>query len=77
MQRHFPKETKEIIGNKNITTNIFRIQANDSVMCEYFYFGFIEYILSLRGKLNRLYYSFPTKNFKDNDKIILKYIKNG
>ena len=44
MQRHFPKETKEIIGNKNITTNIFRIQANDSVMCEYFYVGFIEYI---------------------------------
>ena len=30
---HIPKEMKSFIGNKNITTNIFRIQAYDSVMC--------------------------------------------
>ena len=29
---HIPKEIKKFIGNKNITTNIFRIQAYDSVM---------------------------------------------
>ena len=30
---HIPEETKEFIGNKNIKTNIFRVQANNSVMC--------------------------------------------
>ena len=30
---HIPKEIKNFINNKNITANIFRIQAHDSVMC--------------------------------------------
>ena len=30
---HIPKEIKTFIGNKNIKTNIFRIQAYDSIMC--------------------------------------------
>ena len=30
-----PKEIKKFIGNKNITTNIYRIQANDSIMSGY------------------------------------------
>ena len=30
---HIPEEIKEFIGIKNIKANIFRIQANDSVMC--------------------------------------------
>ena len=33
---HIPKEIKRFIGNKNIITNIYRIQAYDSIMCEYF-----------------------------------------
>ena len=37
---HIPKEIKEVIGNKNIKANIYRIQANDSVMCGYFCIGF-------------------------------------
>ena len=32
---HIPKEIKTVISNKNIT-NIFRIQAYDSIMCGYF-----------------------------------------
>ena len=36
-----PKETEKFIGNKNSTTNFYRIQANDS-MCEYFCVGFVE-----------------------------------
>ena len=28
-----PKEIKKFIGNKNIITNIYRIQAYDSIMC--------------------------------------------
>ena len=35
-----PEEIKEFLGNKNIITNIFRVQANNSVMCGYFCTGF-------------------------------------
>ena len=34
--KHIPKEIKEFIGSRNIKANIFRIQANNSVMCGYF-----------------------------------------
>ena len=30
---HIPKEIKTFINNKNIKTNIFRVQAYDLVMC--------------------------------------------
>ena len=30
---HIPKEIKTFIKNKSIKTNIFRIQAYDSIMC--------------------------------------------
>ena len=30
---HIPKEIKKFIGNKNIITNISRIQTYDSIMC--------------------------------------------
>ena len=43
---HVPEEIKEFIGNKNIKANIFRVQANDSVMCGYFCIGFIDFILA-------------------------------
>ena len=33
---HIPKEIMKFIDNKNIITNIFRIQAYDSIMCAYF-----------------------------------------
>ena len=45
---HIPKEIKTFIKNKNIKTNIFRIQGNDSIMCGYFCIGFI--VLMLAGK---------------------------
>ena len=46
------KEIKKFIDrpsspqNKNIKTNIFRIQAYDSIMCGYFCTGFINLILA-------------------------------
>ena len=43
---HIPKEIKALIKNKNIKTNIFRIQAYDSIMCRYFCIGFIDFMLS-------------------------------
>ena len=30
---HIPKEIKKSIGNENITTNIYRIQAYNSIIC--------------------------------------------
>ena len=35
---HIPKEIKAFINNKNIKTNIFRIQAYDSIMYGYFWY---------------------------------------
>ena len=43
-----PKEIKKIIDNKNITINIYRIQASDSIMCGYIYTEFIDFML--KGK---------------------------
>ena len=43
---HFQKEIKEFIDNKNFETNIFRIQAYDSIMCGYFCIGFIDFMLA-------------------------------
>ena len=43
---HVPEEIKEFIGNENIKTNIFQVQANNSVMCGYFCIGFIDFMLA-------------------------------
>ena len=69
---HIPKEIKTFIGNKNIKTNIFRIQAYDSIMCGYFCIGFIDFMLA--GKtLTDFTNIFSPSNFKKNDDIILNY----
>ena len=46
---HIPKKIKTFISNKNIKTNIFRIQAYDSIMCGYFCTGCMYFMLS--GKI--------------------------
>ena len=38
---HIPKEVNKFIGNRNIISNIYRIQYYDSIMCGYFCIGFI------------------------------------
>ena len=44
---HIPKEIIKFIGNnKKIITNIYRIQAYDSIMCEYFCIGFINFMFN-------------------------------
>ena len=43
---HVPRETIKCIDNKNIITNIFRIQAYDSIMCGYFCTGFINVVFN-------------------------------
>ena len=42
---YIAEEVKKFIGNENITTNINRIQSNDSILGEYFYIGFISFML--------------------------------
>ena len=45
---HIPKEIKVFIDRSIVVTNIFGIQAHDSIMCGYFCTGFID--LMLAGK---------------------------
>ena len=65
---HLPKEVKNFIGNRNIMTNIYRIQNYDSIMCEYFGIGFIDYMFM--GKSLTDYTNlFSPSNLKKNDDI--------
>ena len=49
--QHIPKEIKRFIGNKNVKTNIFGIQAYNSMMCGFFCIGFIDFVLKGRSLL--------------------------
>ena len=49
---HISKEIKKFIRNKNIRTNISRIQAHDSIMCKYFCIGFIDFMLKGQSLLD-------------------------
>ena len=69
---HVPKEIKEFVGNKNIKANIFRVQANDSVMCGYFRIGFIDFMLAGK-KLTDFTVLLSPHDFEKNDYIILSY----
>ena len=69
---HIPKEIKAFINNKNIITNIFRIQAYYSIMCGYFCIGFINFMLSVKT-LTEYTNLFSPNNFKKNNSIILNY----
>ena len=71
---HIPKEIKEFAKNKNTTTNIFRIQAYNSIMCGYFCIGFINFMLAGKTLTEYTNFFFPAY-FKKNDNIILNYFK--
>ena len=60
---HIPKEIRTFISNKNIKTNIFRIQAYHSIMCGFFCIGFINFMLAGKA-LTEFRNLFPTNNFK-------------
>ena len=71
---HIPKEIRKFIGNKNVKTNIYRIQAYDSIMCGYFCIGFIDFMLKGKSLLEYKNLFSPNK-YKKNNKIILKYFQ--
>ena len=71
----FGKEVKKFIGNRNIISNIYRIQNYDSIMYGYFLIGFIDYMF--KGKSLTDYINlFSPNNCKKNDDIILNYFLN-
>ena len=80
---HIPEEIKEFIGcplssalqNKNIKTDIFRVKANDSLMCGYFCIGYIDFMLAGK-KLTEYTNLLSPHDFKKNNNIILSYFKN-
>ena len=73
---HIPKEIKTFINNKNIKTNIFRIQACHSIMCGDFCIGFIDFMLAEKT-LTEFTNLFSQNSFKKNDDIILNYFTNN
>ena len=72
---HIPKEIIKFIENRNIKTNIFRIQAYDSIKCGYFCIGFIDFMF--KGKsFTKCTNLFSTIDFQKNDDTILNYFMN-
>ena len=80
---YIPKEIMKFIGsieqsssakvrNKKIITNIYRIQAYDSIMWGYFCIGFINFKFN-GNSLTDYTRLFLPNDFKKNDDIILKY----
>ena len=71
----FPQKTLSKIKDKSIIHNIFSIQDDDSIMCGFYCITFIEYVMA--GKLLLDYTNlFSPNDYKKNDKIIYKYLKD-
>ena len=71
---HIPKEIKKFISNKNIKANIYRVQANYSIICGYFCIGFIDFMLEGKTLIDYTNLLSPY-DFDKNDQIILSYFK--
>ena len=66
---HIPKEIRKFIVNKNIMSNIYRVQAYNLIMCGYFCIGFIDFMLKSKSLLE--YTNLFSHEYKKNDKMIL------
>ena len=71
---HIRKNIKKFMESKNIITNIYRIQAFDSIMYGYFCIGFINFVLKGKSLLDCTDLFFLNK-YEKNDKILLKYFQ--
>ena len=72
--KNIPKEITKLIQNKNIITNIYRMHAYDSIMCEYLCIGFIDFMLKGKRLLENTS-SFSPIDYEKNDTITLKYLQ--
>ena len=69
---HIPKEINAFINRSlSITTNIFRIQAYDLIMCGYLCIGFIDFMLAKKTLTEY------TNLFSPNDDVILNYFMSN
>ena len=66
------KGFRKFVRNKNTAANLYRIQAYDSIMCEYFWIRFIDFMLKVKILLEYTNL-FSPNGYKINDEIILKY----
>ena len=79
---HISKEINKFILSKELghavrndmKSNIFRIQAYDSIMCGNFCIEFINYML--KGKTLLDYANLFSNDFKKNDRVIKRIFKN-
>ena len=71
---YISNEIRKFIGNKNIKTNVYRIQTYDSVMWGYYCIRFIDFMLKDK---NLLEYTnlFSPNDYEKNDKTLLKYFQ--
>ena len=80
---HIPKEINKFINSdttklsslKRIKSNIFRIQAYDSIVCGYFCMEFINYMFKGKILLDNTNL-FSPNDFKKNDRVIKRIFKN-
>ena len=74
---HILKEIKKLSEKKNITTNIYRTQTNDSVTCGHFCIQthwYVNFLLKVKSLLD--YTNLFSRNFYEkNDEIILEYFQ--
>ena len=64
---HVPIEIGKLRGNKNIITNIYRIQACNSIICRCFCIGFIG--LCKKVKVCQIILIYFLLQYENNDKI--------
>ena len=67
----FQKILKNLIVKENISTSIYKKQANDSIMCGYFCIEFIDFMVRCESFLDHTNL-FPPKQYEKNEKIILE-----
>ena len=74
--QEYPTEIKKFISNENIKANIYRVQANNSLMCSYYCIGFIGFMLAVKTLIDYTNL-FSPYDFDKNDQIILSYFKDA
>ena len=67
---HIPKEMKNFIGNKNIRTNIFRLEEYNSTRSRYLCIGFVDFMLNGKILLEYANLFLPNED-ENNPKVIL------
>ena len=72
---HIPNEIIKFTRGFNIKTNIFRIQAYNSIMCGCFCIGFINYMIKSKDLIDYTNLFSPS-DFDKNDRVILRYLKH-